>query len=140
MSTAPVFATSIEAEDAFYAAFQRRDVAALMGVWAAQDCVCIHPGGERLQRRAAIERGWREIFADGSRLRFELAARTRTEQGGLAVHCLQERIHVDGELRGVMLATNVYRREADGWRLLVHHASPDPSARRTPAPRSGPLH
>jgi hypothetical protein len=32
------------------------------------------------------------------------------------------------------VATNVYLRTSNGWRLLVHHASPAPAA---PAPAGG---
>ena len=117
-----MYPTSTDAEDAFYRSFEGGDLAAMMAVWAEEGCVCIHPGGERIEGRPALERSWRELFANEARLRFELAARRSTVQGDLAVHSLQERIHVDGHLRGVMIATNVYRRVDGGWQLLVHHA------------------
>jgi hypothetical protein len=33
-----------------------------------------------------------------------------------------------------MVATNVYLRTGNGWRLLVHHASPAPAAPAPAAP------
>jgi ketosteroid isomerase-like protein len=44
-----------------------------------------------------------------------------------SVHSLVERIEVltpQGQRNAWVLATNVYVKTAQGWRLLAHHASP----------------
>ena len=44
--------------------------------------------------------------------------------------CTAENISVeesDGVKTMVVLATNVYRRSNDGWRMILHHASPAPA-------------
>ncbi len=116
-----------EAEAAFYDAFQRADLEAMMRVWADdQDIVCIHPGGERLEGVRAVVESWRQIFDADSRLQFELTDARQVQDGRLAVRYVKENIYVDATLRGVMLATNVYRRSDGEWRMILHHASPQP--------------
>lgn len=98
---------------------------------------CIHPMSERVQGHAAILHSWAEIFAHPTSMRFEVVATRRTQIGDLAVHVLHEAIRLENEAaHSRMIATNVYVREEDGWKLLVHHASP---VRRAPA-RRGPVH
>lgn len=141
MAETVIFATPQEAEAAFYAAFERCDFEAMMSVWAQDEAVCcIHPGGPRLQGPAAVKASWREILGSGERLRFELLDVRCTQGPRLAVHRLRERILAGGVLRGVALTTNVYQLEAGGWRMLVHHASPDPQAGRHGSAPAGPLH
>jgi hypothetical protein len=44
-----------------------------------------------------------------------------------AVHNLVERIELqtdEGRRTGYVLATNVYLKTAQGWRMVAHHASP----------------
>jgi hypothetical protein len=46
---------------------------------------------------------------------------------GCAVHSVLERIDVvtaDGPRTGWILATNVYLKTSQGWRMVAHHASP----------------
>ena len=121
------FATSSDAEEAFYAAFERADLNDMMKVWADDDTIiCIHPMGQRLEGREAVLQSWRQIFAGGARMRFEVSEITRTLNGDLAVHCVYERIRHGPRLaeRSLVLATNIYKATDRGWRLVVHHASP----------------
>ena len=51
----------------------------------------------------------------------------RLESHSSAVHSVLERVRVitpDGERFAWMVATNVYLKSAQGWRLVAHHASP----------------
>jgi ketosteroid isomerase-like protein len=44
-----------------------------------------------------------------------------------AVHHVLEQVDVmtpDGSVQAYVIATNVYHKTAQGWRLVVHHASP----------------
>jgi len=134
-------ATPEEAEQAFYRAFERRDLEAMMRVWAeAAHVVCIHPMGERLTGVEAVRRGWAEIFAGGVELAFRLEAVHRVHGPNLAVHVVREVIHVAGEPRPrpPVEATNVYQLERDGWRMILHHASP--VGRPPPREARPPLH
>lgn len=127
MAHAIVFSTPDEAEQAFYSAFEKADLRAMMAVWdESTDAVCIHPGGPRLQGVKAIKAGWKQIFSAPAHLSFTLTDQQMTQDGHLAVHLLKERIQVDNIEQGVMLTTNIYRFTDGGWRLTLHHASPDP--------------
>ena len=134
MANRPRFATASEAEGVFYGSIEAGDLDMLMRVWADDDgIICIHPGGTRLAGRAAIRTSWREILANGASMRFVLTDEQVIGDEGLAVHAVKETIELDNGTRGVMLATNVYRRVDGSWRLILHHASPEPR-RETPEP------
>jgi ketosteroid isomerase-like protein len=129
----PSFATPQGAEAAFYHAFEQADIEAMMTVWAdADDIECIHPLRPRLHGKAAVRSGWEEIFADSPAIRFEIREAQYYQDGGLAIHVVHEHIKVNGEsgTRPPIIATNVYRRDAAGWRMILHHASPAPPTRR----------
>lgn len=123
----PCYATSREAERAFYDAFEHADAEGMMRVWADEDAVvCIHPMGPRHEGRDAVARSWQQIFAGGASMRFKLAEVSCTLDETLAVHCVYEDINHGAQLgqRSRVLATNIYKRTDQGWRMLVHHASP----------------
>ncbi len=123
----PYYATSRQAEQAFYDAFQRADVGEMMKVWVDEDrIICIHPMGPRLDGRAAVAQSWGQIFAGRVPARFDLTEVSCTLDGDLAVHCVYENIRHGPQLgqRSLVLATNIYKCTGQGWRMLVHHASP----------------
>jgi ketosteroid isomerase-like protein len=123
-----------QVEAAFYDAFERADVDAMMAVWAQDEAVyCVHPGGGRLSGIAAVRGAWRSIFSEGPTLRFDLAELQTVTLPTVAVHTLYERILVRGEggAPHLVMATNIYLLTAEGWRMLGHHASPLP--RMSPA-------
>src|SRR5438067_10643514 len=56
----------LEANAAFYAAFEQRDPEAMDALWAREAPVaCLHPGWELLQGRAAVVESWRQILLGG---------------------------------------------------------------------------
>ncbi len=125
-----VFVTPQEAEEAFYDAFERRDLASMMEVWADDErVVCIHPGSERLEGPSEVAESWRHLFAADGDMQFELSDEQYTQDALLAIHTVRENIAVDGRLQGSVLATNIYQLVEGGWRMILHHASPASSAR-----------
>ena len=103
----------------------------MMGVWADDDdIVCVHPGGQRLTGTEQIREAWRQIFAAGQTLRFRLRNQQSLNGMTLVVHSVYEQITSAGEARTrqPVIATNVYMRTENGWRMVVHHASPAPAA------------
>jgi uncharacterized protein (TIGR02246 family) len=126
MRRAIVFATAEAAEEAFYDAMQRGDLTAMMSLWADdEDVVCVHPNGARLTGLAAIRASFEAIFAGGG-----VDVRTsdvRVHQGAvLSVHNLIEKVLVSGRKGAEVVecvATNVYVKQASGWRILLHHAA-----------------
>lgn len=129
---------------AFYEAFERGDVAAMMAVWADDDEIfCIHPGGPRNVGQAAVRVAWEEIFGGRSRLKFQLEEQLFVVGASIAVQSVFEYLKVNDEatLRGPAIATNVYTRTVNGWRMLAHHAAIVPSAQAASAvPPSARLH
>ena len=131
------------AEAAFYDAFERRDLDAMTNVWDHEaEVSCIHPGGPRLDEIDMILESWRTIFEGGQRLRFERAGAALTTGAEVAVCCLYEVIRFGErfEQQGTVVATNVYRRTAQGWRMVIHHASPDPEGVTRSAPHRETMH
>ena len=131
-----LFATPQDAEAAFYDAFTKGDLDAMMEVWADDDDIyCVHPGGARMSGVAQVHESWRKIFASGQSLRFQLRGQHYVHGMMLSAHSVYEHINVAGEtrVRGPMIATNIFIRTEHGWRMVAHHASPVP-APATPDP------
>lgn len=125
--TAALFTSPQEAEQAFYDAFQRADLDAMMAVWAEDDEVyCVHPGGTRLNGLDRIRESFRQIFGGGANMRFQLRGLQQLRGAMLAVHSVYEAITIIGERRpaNAVVATNVYANVGGGWRMIAHHASP----------------
>jgi ketosteroid isomerase-like protein len=135
-----LYTTPQDAETAFYEAFEKSDLDAMMEVWADEDeIVCVHPGGPRLTGTEQVREAWRQIFAGGQTLRFRLLRQHAINGMTLVVHTVYEQITTEAEARArqPMIATNVYMRTENGWRMVVHHASPAPATpesegKRTP--------
>jgi ketosteroid isomerase-like protein len=75
---------------------------------------------------AAIRASFEAIFANGG-IPVVPQQVHRLHQLGAALHHLVERIEVitaEGRQVGWVVATNVYVKAAQGWRLAAHHASP----------------
>jgi uncharacterized protein (TIGR02246 family) len=121
-----VFATAEAAEEAFYDAMQRGDLAAMMALWAEdEDVVCIHPGGSRLVGLPAVRMSFGEIFTGGG---VDVRpTEVRVHQGAvIAVHSVLEKIVVRSEVGAriaTCVATNVYVKQANGWRIVMHHSA-----------------
>ena len=123
----PAPATPDEIEQQFYEALQRADIEALMAVWSDDDeIVCVHPGGPRLLGPAAIRAAFEAMFSHGT-VRARPAQVHRVVALSSAVHSVVEQVEVmlpDGLHQAVVMATNVYHKTPEGWRLVAHHASP----------------
>ena len=125
-----LYASPQDAETAFYEAITQADIESMMSVWADDDDIyCVHPGGPRISGVEPVRESWRQIFASGQTLRFQLRESQNVQGMMLSVHCVYEHITVAGESRprGPVIATNVYLRTERGWRMVAHHASPAPA-------------
>ena len=124
--TAPL-ASPDDTEQQFYEALQRGDIERLMSVWSDDEEIsCVHPGGPRVVGAGAIRAAFESIFAHGAvNARPEKVRRLQTLS--CAVHSLLEQIQImtpEGPQTAWVVATNVYLKTAQGWRLVSHHASP----------------
>src|SRR5665647_1797831 len=120
-------------EAAIYEALQSGDIDKLMACWADEDdIVCIHPGGPRVVGAVAIRATFEAMFSNGSIRAWPEHAR-KTQGVASAVHNVLERIEMlgtSGPAQAWVIATNVYHRTAQGWRMVAHHASPGRSCDR----------
>lgn len=124
---AKLFPTPEDAENAFYDAFERGDLAAMMAVWAeSDDVVCVHPQGPRLVGLDAVRESWAQIFTGASQVRVRTTEPHRFNGQSVAVHSVIEMLGPPGEASptGSVYATNVYELTEGGWRMVIHHASP----------------
>jgi uncharacterized protein (TIGR02246 family) len=141
-----IYASPQDAEAAFYEALTKADLDAMMSVWADDDDIyCVHPNGARLSGVEKVRESWRQIFASGQTLRFQLREQQHVQGMMLSVHSVYEYVTVAGEPRprSPVIATNVYLRTERGWRMVAHHASPapatagaEPEPRRAQAPKT----
>jgi len=127
LRAAAVGGTADDVEAAFYEALQRGDIEALMACWADDDEVfCVHPGGPRLVGTVAIRAAFEQMFGNGA-IHARPARVRKVESLASAVHNVLERIDVlthEGPKHAYVLATNVYHKTVQGWRMVAHHASP----------------
>ena len=128
---ATVGGSADDTEAAFYEALQSADIESLMSCWADDDeIVCVHPGGPRVVGPGAIRATFEAIFANGRILARPEQVR-RVSALASVVHNLLERVEVlteGGPVQAFVLATNVYHKTAQGWRMVAHHASPGSAA------------
>ena len=139
--TAALLASPDDVEAQFYEALQQADLDKLMAVWSDDDEIaCVHPGGPRLVGAAEIRASFEAIFANGA-IPLQPQRVRRLLSLGCAVHHVVERVTLvddKGERSAWVLATNVYLKTTQGWRLVAHHASPagdlaEPASGEAPA-------
>lgn len=120
--------TPDDIETSFYEALQTADVEKLMACWADEDDIaCIHPGGPRIVGAGAIRAAFEAMFGNTGTIQVRPENIRRVESLASAVHHVLEKIEVfteNGLVHAFVLATNVYHKTAQGWRMVVHHASP----------------
>ena len=116
-----------DVEAAFYEALQAADIERLMACWADDDeIVCVHPGGPRVVGTGAIRATFEAIFSNGTIRAWPEQVR-KVEALASVVHNVLERVEVlteTGPVYAYVLATNVYHKTPQGWRMVAHHASP----------------
>ena len=116
-----------DANASFYRAFEALDAEAMATVWTHGDHVkCVHPGWPLLTGWNAVRTSWENIFANTQEMRFTISDVQVVVSADTAwVTCTENILsEVQGRLSvTAILATNVFEREADGWRVVHHHAS-----------------
>lgn len=111
--------------EAFYDAFNTRDMTAMDRLWAERaPVVCLHPGSTALHGRSQVIRSWQTILASDGAPRVAIEGSRVVMLGETAMVLCYERV-TDPETGtgAVLAATNVFVREANEWRLVHHHSS-----------------
>jgi len=122
------------ANASFYAAFEARNLDAMADVWERSDRVRVtHPGWPTLAGWTRVAGSWDAIFRNTPYIQFVLTDERVEVVGDAAWVTLDENIlqaaGPAGEdqppLSGARVAaTNVFVRDADSWRMVLHHGSP----------------
>ncbi|MEV4425372.1 nuclear transport factor 2 family protein [Streptomyces sp. R-07] len=131
-------AAAVEAANtAFYEAMETGDFEGLSGLWlddGATPISCVHPGWPVLTGRGEVLRSYALIMANTEYIQFFLTDLRISLTGDTALVTCTENIlsggpAEDGAELGplvgqLVVATNVFRRTPEGWRIWSHHASP----------------
>ncbi|WP_079042158.1 nuclear transport factor 2 family protein [Streptomyces aureus] len=125
------------ANTAFYEAMETGDFEGVSALWVddgATPITCVHPGWPVLTGRGEVLRSYALIMANTEYIQFFLTDLKISLAGHTAVVTCTENIlsggpAEDGAELGplvgqLVVATNVFRRTPDGWRIWSHHASP----------------
>jgi ketosteroid isomerase-like protein len=126
------------ANQAFYDAVETSDLDALETIVLlgplAETVSVVHPGWPVLRGRREVMRSYALIMANTEYIQFFLTDVEVAVDGDIALVTCTENILSGGPAEedgsagslvgGRVVATNVFRRTPDGWRLWVHHASP----------------
>lgn len=123
-----------QANTAFYEAVERGDFEELSVIWLDDEISCVHPGWPVLSGRGEVLRSYALIMANTEYIQFFLTDVKVTVLGDTAlVVCTENTLSSGpaeeagelGPLVGqLIVATNVFRRTEDGWKLWSHHGSP----------------
>ncbi|WP_328888418.1 nuclear transport factor 2 family protein [Streptomyces sp. NBC_00316] len=126
-----------QANTAFYEAMERGDFDALSAVWLPGEDLtvsCVHPGWPVLSGRGEVLRSYALIMANTEYIQFFLTDVGVSMTGDTALVTCTENILSGGPAEDggelgplvgqLVVATNVFRRTSDGWKLWSHHGSP----------------
>ena len=124
--------------EAFYRAFADRDIEAMNNLWSNKVPVsCIHPGWQPLFDRREILKTWKKIL---------------TSPGAPVIKFRNENVNIFGDTasvicieelaEGVLVATNIFYREGNLWKIIHHQAGPTSAKPRKDdgVKHIGPLH
>ncbi|MCH0540715.1 nuclear transport factor 2 family protein [Streptomyces sp. MUM 203J] len=126
-----------QANTGFYEAVERGDFEEVAGLWLDErygEISCVHPGWPVLSGRGEVLRSYALIMANTDYIQFFLTDVKVSVAADTAVVTCTENIlsggpAEDGAELGplvgqLVVATNVFRRTPDGWKVWSHHGSP----------------
>ena len=116
------------ANQRFYDAFGALDIEMMDDVWdQSEKAMCVHPGWPALMDWEMIRQSWDRIFQNTSLMLFNIRSINAVVVGDCGwVTCTE---NISSVLQGTasnfgILATNIFVRTPEGWRMIAHHASP----------------
>jgi ketosteroid isomerase-like protein len=124
------------ANAAFYQAFESADLDTMSELWLDRpDTLCIHPGAMPVRGSGAIHRSWAVVMANTPYIQFFLTDVEVSLYDDVAAVSCTENVLTGDETDGPdvfgggkAVATNVFVRTSQGWRLWIHQAGPVVSA------------
>lgn len=120
-----MFATVEAVEKAFYKAIEDHDLEAMKRIWGqADDVIYVGPDGQASVGRAAVLETLAGAFATAPLVRFDLVRSVDYGTDTLAVRVNRENVTlVESDKKTALVGANNFRREADGWRVVLHQAT-----------------
>ncbi len=116
------------ANQLFYDAFGALDIDQMEAMWEhSQEALCVHPGWPPIVGWELIRDSWQRIFDNTTLMHFNLQYVNVSVHGDCGwVTCVE---NITSVLQGTasnfgILATNIFVRTPQGWRVIAHHASP----------------
>ena len=117
-----------KANEAFYRAFEKRDINAMSLVWfQGATSYCIHPGTQVIKGWEDIRKSWDLIFKNTTYLEIDTEIVSIEAGSSLAyVIVIENVMQIAGgrNLKAQSLATNIFQKMAQKWYLVNHHGSP----------------
>ncbi|WP_424213079.1 nuclear transport factor 2 family protein [Streptomyces sp. BI20] len=123
-----------ETNTAFYGALEEGDLDRLGALWLDDEISCVHPGWPALTGRGEVLRSYALIMSHTEYIQFFLTDVKVSVIADTAVVTCTENILSGGPAEEgqdlgplvgqLVVATNVFRRTPEGWRLWSHHGSP----------------
>jgi ketosteroid isomerase-like protein len=118
----------LAANEAFYRAFEKKDIEAMSAVWSqGTGSLCIHPGRNVLRGWKEIRSSWEMIFKNTQYIEIEIDILVTEVRNNIAYVVLVENLlQVSGgrRVRAQSMATNIFELMAQKWYLVHHHGSP----------------
>lgn len=118
----------LAANQAFYRAFEKKDIEAMSAIWSRGiSIVCIHPGRSALRGPQAIRSSWEQIFKNTSYIEIDIEVIASEVSGDIGYAVLVESLlQVSGgrRIQAQSIATNIFERMGNSWYLVSHHGSP----------------
>ena len=119
-----------EAEDAFYDALDEGNLKRILSVWAESDDICcLLPMHPMIQGREGVTDVFTHLFSQGHGVSLSIAHLGWIETDDIAIHQVEESIEdppADRHTPPPFYGTNIYRKDNNGWRLIVHLNAPTP--------------
>ncbi len=118
----------LDVNNAFYRAFENRDITLMNQTWwQGKGSTCIHPGGNLIQGWDNIRPSWEKIFKNTDSINIETEIIITEIDYAIAYVVVIENVTQQRRGRKVKaqsLATNSFRKMAQQWYLVHHHGSP----------------
>ena len=113
----------LEANEAFYRAFEAGDLDAMSEVWAhGEHVVCIHPGWAALRGWAAVSASWFALFQGGQPMQFILTNLHAQVRGDVGWVTVDENLIAEDQA-GTVAAFNLFERIGGRWQMVAHQGT-----------------
>ncbi|MEA5595127.1 nuclear transport factor 2 family protein [Rivularia sp. UHCC 0363] len=118
----------LAANEAFYRAFEKKDIDAMSQVWSqGTSSLCVHPGWSILRGWKQVSDSWVNIFKNTPYIEINTDIISTEIRGDIAYIVLVENVMqvIKGSrVEAESLATNVFELLGGKWYLVHHHGSP----------------